>query len=78
MISTHAASKVAIDTDESYAAAPPIALQDGPAANRRYANDDRLPWQEELVPIPKTRGFAEFYDNVAAAIRDGAPLATKD
>jgi predicted dehydrogenase len=54
--------------------APPIGMNDGPAADRKYGNDDRLPWREETVPYPKTRGFVEFYDNVAAAIRDGAQL----
>jgi len=56
-------------------AAPPITLQEGPAASRRYDNDDQLPWQEELIPLPQTRGFVEFYDNLADAIRRGAPLA---
>lgn len=56
-------------------AAPPIALQDGPAANRRYGNDDVLPWQDETIPVPKGPGWVEFYDNLAPAIRDGAPLA---
>jgi scyllo-inositol 2-dehydrogenase (NADP+) len=55
-------------------AAPPIALQEGPAVDRRYDNDDQLPWQEELIPLPETRGFVEFYDNLAEAIRNGAPL----
>ena len=55
--------------------APPITLQEGPAVDRRYDNDDRLPWQEELIPIPETRGFVAFYDNLALAIRDGASLA---
>jgi predicted dehydrogenase len=56
-------------------AAPPIAMQEGPAVNRRYDNDDQLSWQEELIQLPQTRGFVEFYDNLAAAVRDGAPLA---
>ena len=56
-------------------AAPPLALQEGPAVNRRYDNDDRLPWQEETIPFPQTRGFVVFYDNLAMAIRDHAPLA---
>ena len=54
--------------------APPIGMNDGPAIGRKYGNDDRLPWWEETIPYPKTRGFVEFYDNVAAAIRNGAPL----
>ena len=55
--------------------APAITLQEGPAANRRYDNDDVLPWQEELILLPAGRGSLEFYDNLAAAIRDGATLA---
>ncbi|MDP2990128.1 MAG: Gfo/Idh/MocA family oxidoreductase, partial [Kiritimatiellota bacterium] len=54
--------------------APPIAIRTGAAPDRRYGNDDQLPWHEEVLPLPKGRGFAEFYDNVAAAIRNGAPL----
>ena len=58
-------------------AAPPLAMQDGPAVGRRYGNDDALPWQEETIPAPAGKGLrtAEFYDNLAAAIREGAPLA---
>jgi predicted dehydrogenase len=55
-------------------AAPPISLQEGPAVNRRYDNDDKLPWQEERIPLPQSRGFAAFYDNLALAIREGVPL----
>lgn len=54
--------------------APPIGMNDGPAVDRKYGNDDLLPWREETVPYPKARGSLEFYDNVASAIRDGAPL----
>lgn len=56
-------------------AAPPIALQAGPAAGRRYDNDDVLPWQEESLPPTPGRGWVEFYDNLADAIREGAPVA---
>jgi scyllo-inositol 2-dehydrogenase (NADP+) len=56
-------------------AAPPLFLQEGPAADRRYDNDDVLPWQEELIPLPRTRGFVQFYDNLAQVIREGAPPA---
>ena len=55
--------------------APPISMQDGPAANRRYDNDDTLDMQEELIPVPRGRGPVGFYDNLAAAIRGEAPLA---
>ena len=56
-------------------AAPPLAMQDGAAVRRNYASDDQLPWQEETIPLPKTRGFVVFYDNLALAVRDGAALA---
>ena len=56
-------------------AAPAIALQDGPAAGRRYGNDDVLPWQEETIPVPAGSGWGEFYANLAAAIRENAPLS---
>ena len=56
-------------------AAPPLAMQEGPAAGRRYDNDDVLPWQEQtILPVPG-RGSAAFYDNLALAIREDAPLA---
>ncbi|MEK7413889.1 MAG: Gfo/Idh/MocA family oxidoreductase [Planctomycetota bacterium] len=55
-------------------AAPAIAIQDGPAVNRSYKNDDVLPWQDELVPVVKARGFAGFFDNLVAAVRDGVAL----
>lgn len=53
---------------------PPLAMQDGSASGRLYGNDDLLPWQEEIIPFPETRGVVEFYDNIADAIRNGAPL----
>jgi scyllo-inositol 2-dehydrogenase (NADP+) len=56
-------------------AAPPIALQNGPAAGRRYDNDDALPWQEETLPLTPGRGWVEFYDNLMDAIREGASVA---
>lgn len=56
-------------------AAPPIVLTEGPAADRRYDNDDALPWREETIPVPPGNGWVEFYDNLAAVIRHGAPPA---
>ncbi len=54
--------------------APPIVLQDGPAAGRRYDNDDMLPWREETIAPPPGRGRVEFYDNLVAAIRQDESL----
>lgn len=56
-------------------AAPPITLQDGPAADRRYDNDDVLPWREETIPVPSGNNWVDFYDNLARAIRDAATPA---
>ncbi len=56
-------------------AAPPIAVREGPAVDRRYDNDDVLPWQEDVIPVLPGRGWRAFYDNLAAVIRDGAALA---
>ena len=55
-------------------AAPPLALQEGAAAGRQYGNDDVLPWQEERLPIDRQTHSQDFYDNLAAAIRDGEAL----
>ncbi len=54
--------------------APSISLCEGPAANRQYDNGDLLSWRQELLPYPKTRGFVEFYDNLADAIQHGTAL----
>ena len=53
---------------------PPISLQDGPAVDRRYDNDDVVPWQKETIQPASGRGWVEFYYNLAAAIREGSPL----
>ncbi len=55
-------------------AAPPIVLQDGPAQQRRYDNDDQLPWREEALMPDDQTGTPEFFPNVAAAIRHAEPL----
>ena len=54
--------------------AAPMEAHDGPAANRKYGNEDKLPWQEKTVPTEgPDRGT--FYDNVFAVIRRGQPMA---
>jgi len=54
--------------------APALKLMEGPAAARRYGNEDVLPWQEELVLCPGRRHLADFYDNVFEAVCYGKPL----
>ena len=55
--------------------APPLSIIDGPAMGRRYGNDDQLPWREECIAVErKAEHSNEFFDNVADAVRAGAPL----
>ena len=55
------------------AQAPPLDVVDGPAADRKYGNDDKLPWQEKTIEIlPRPHGT--FYDNVAGVLRRGEPM----
>jgi predicted dehydrogenase len=53
--------------------APPLEVIDGPAANRRYGNDDKLPWQEQVIPV-QPRPHGAFYDHVTAVLLRGEPL----
>jgi predicted dehydrogenase len=49
------------------AAAPPLKVIDGPAADRKYGNADTLPWQERTIDLaPPPHGA--FYDHVAAVL----------
>ena len=51
----------------------PLPVIDGPAPNRKYGNQDKLPWQEKTVDaVGPSAGT--FYDNVAAVIRRGEPM----
>ena len=38
--------------------------------DRRYDNDDVLPWQEETIPAT-AKGIGDFYDNVWGVLRQG-------
>src|SRR6185503_285334 len=55
------------------AKAPPLEVIDGPAMNRRYGNDDQLPWQEKTIEIA-SRPHGAFYDHVAAVLRGAEPM----
>ena len=53
--------------------APPLEVIDGPARDRKYGNDDKLPWQEKTIDVhPRPHGA--FYDHVNAVIRLGEEL----
>ncbi|MCC7191861.1 MAG: Gfo/Idh/MocA family oxidoreductase [Phycisphaeraceae bacterium] len=53
-------------------AAPPLEVVDGPAADRKYGNADKLPWQEKTVDATAPVS-CNFYDNVFGVIRRGEP-----
>jgi predicted dehydrogenase len=54
-------------------AAPPLDVLDGPARDRKYGNDDALPWQEKTIEVaPRPHGT--FYDHAYNVIRNGAPM----
>ncbi len=55
------------------AQAPPLQVRDGPAAERKYGNDEKLPWQEKTIDSVD-RPHGAFYDDVAAVLRHGKPM----
>jgi scyllo-inositol 2-dehydrogenase (NADP+) len=54
--------------------AAPLVVNDGPAADRKYGNDDKLPWQEKTGSIEEASSIGTFYDNVAAVLRKNEPM----
>jgi len=63
------------------AEAPPIEVNETPrVAERKYGNQDQLPWQEETVEIgpdhPDCQG-PSFYDAVHQCVRHGAPFPVR-
>jgi scyllo-inositol 2-dehydrogenase (NADP+) len=52
----------------------PLPVVDGPAPDRKYGNQDQLPWQEKTVDAVGPDA-GTFYDNVTAVIRRGEPIA---
>jgi scyllo-inositol 2-dehydrogenase (NADP+) len=55
-------------------AAPALTVHEGPATDRKYGNDDKLPWQEKTEPA-KGPDVGNFYDNVYGVLRDNKPMA---
>jgi len=47
--------------------APPLEVIDGPAKDRKYGNDEKLPWQERTIEVAQ-RPHAAFYDHVNAVL----------
>lgn len=54
----------------------PLTLDEGPAAGRRYGTQEALGWQQEQLDTSSSRrsGALSFYDNLQAAITEGAQL----
>lgn len=53
--------------------APPLEVLDGPAPERKYGNDDELPWQEMTIAV-QSRPHGAFYDHVHAVLRGGEEM----
>jgi predicted dehydrogenase len=51
----------------------PLEAIDGPVPERRYGNDDQLPWQEKVVPS-EGPDAGTFYGNVHGVLRRGEPM----
>ncbi len=59
--------------------APKIKVDPKAPVDRRYGNDDRLPWKQKTVPAKPKKEYPDFYDNLYKAIRRGAkPLVTPE
>jgi scyllo-inositol 2-dehydrogenase (NADP+) len=54
--------------------APPLAVIDAAPKERRYGNDDVLPWEEMTVDVEPKQPCPDFYASLARAIRHGDPL----
>lgn len=52
-----------------------LVAEEGPAANRSYAIDEVIPWQEETVEVEGEEARTLYYDALYATLRNGAPLA---
>lgn len=56
------------------AQAPPLQVHDGAALDRKYGNDDKLPWQQQTGSVEDAQSIGSFYDNVFAVIRRGEAI----
>jgi len=50
-----------------------LKVVEAPHPERKYGNDDVIPWQTEEVPSVGS-SIGDFYDNVWAVLREGKPL----
>jgi len=52
----------------------PLTVIDGPAPERKYGNEDVLPWKEEVRPVEPKGKCPGYYDNVADVLLRGAKM----
>lgn len=52
----------------------PIPAIDGAVPNRKYGNDEKLPWQEKKMNVEDRSDKRNFYDNVWEVLREGKPM----
>src|SRR3954471_6800548 len=48
----------------------PLQAIDGPVLNRKYGNEDKLPWQEKTSQVEDRADKRTFYDNVYEVLRE--------
>lgn len=53
----------------------PLPVIDGPAPDRKYGNEDVLPWKEEVRPAAPSKKHENYYDNVADVLMRGGKMA---
>ena len=52
----------------------PLDVIDGPVMNRKYGNEDKLPWQDKTLVVDDRADKRTFYDNVFEVLREGKPM----
>jgi hypothetical protein len=53
--------------------AAPLQVVDGAAKDRKYGNEDKLPWREKILEMG-SRPAGAFYDNVIGVLRRGEAM----
>lgn len=52
-----------------------LVADEGPAANRSYAINETIPWQEEEIEVEGEEARKLYYDALYATLREGEPLS---
>ena len=55
----------------------PLQVTKTPAEGRKYGNDDKIPWKEEIEPSVPKKPSGDYYDNVWRVLRYGAEQDVK-